>query len=67
MASQDIALDYAEKWQKLSLSSDGSYIKAQYDQNESYSLQYNLFAHKALRLNLLPNSASFMIPINAAH
>ena len=58
--SQTVALEYAEKWQNLSMSSDGSYIKSQYDEDGSYSLQYNLFAHKVLGLNLIPESVSFM-------
>ena len=63
MHLQAVASNYVEQWQKLALSSDQSHIVAQYGQDASYSLLYNLFAHKLLQLDLLSDSVSIQTSV----
>ena len=58
MVVQGLASNYSEQWLNLSLSVDRSHVVAHYGQDDSYSLMYNLFAHKLLQLDLLPDSVS---------
>lgn len=55
---QMIASTYVQQWLSLALSLDGSHITSQFEQDSSFSLLYNLYAHKLLQLELLPDSVS---------
>ncbi|KAI0650358.1 DUF1793-domain-containing protein [Trametes meyenii] len=62
------ALQFAQKWQKLAMSSDGTHLTlavdsplvhhatAQTDASHSWGIAYNLYADRLLGLNLIPNS-----------
>lgn len=45
----------------MAFSSDQSYITTQYGQDNSFSMLYNLYAHKLLQLNIIPETVSEMI------
>lgn len=53
-----MASSYAQQWRSLAFSSDESHITAQYGQDSSFSLLYNLYALKLLQLELLDDSVS---------
>lgn len=64
MNLQDVALSYAQQWRTLAFSTDQSYITAQYGQDTTFGLIYNLYAHKLLQMSLLPDTVSEVLVVN---
>lgn len=61
---QDVASSYAQQWRTLAFSNDQSYITAQFGQDTTFGLIYNLYAHRLLQMDLLPDTVSEIFVFN---
>ncbi|KZT74313.1 DUF1793-domain-containing protein [Daedalea quercina L-15889] len=51
-----IASSYVTQWQGFATSSDGKHLTLNYNNDSSWSLTYNMWADKLLKLDLIPDS-----------
>lgn len=57
-STKGFASSYYKSWQSLATSSDGQHLLANYGNDSSWALMYNLYADRLLQTRVVPDSVS---------